>query len=224
MSNDVIRNYTGKYGSIGRKRRRRRKQPKYGLYFLFILFIAGIVAFEMWSTSDRYPMEHFVPTDQDYLFFINDIHTAGTQVASSQVWNALPESMHLGWVPTRINADFPIPDWVRNNFIDEKCCIAGNDFQEFSDEIFITKTTWIGSLIDDLYWLLPMIHKDNESEISIRKWPKGNRFFAVRGRVLIASPSREALVKLLISSRDSQDTVKNILDHSGTENFKGTIS
>ena len=222
MSDDVIRDYTGKYGSIYKRRRRRKRPRGHWRSLLLVLVIAGIAAFELWSTSDRYPIENYVPRNQKYVVYVNNILDTGKQMASSKIWGTLPESLNLRWVPGRLSSDFMMPEWVQNNVIGPTCCIAGNDLDSFSDEIFVTKMNWIGSLLDDFYWILPRITNDSPKDLDIRKWTTGNKYFTVRGRILIASPSREALVKVLESASDVSAS-GNIIAQSGTENFRGTI-
>lgn len=197
---DVARVYSGTKRTGGTKRRRlrrisiRRKGRFFGGVFGGIaLFLAF---WFLWTTRDSYPMRGLIPADQTYHVFVTGLLTKRQNIAASPVWTLAPETSSAAKVPALLQDNFGMPDWVLNNIAYGASHISGHDAGTFGDVLFVTKMSRIGCLVERFHRFVG-VSDDYAGGLELRYLPDAGVYYAVRGRMLIASPSRETVVRSL---------------------------
>jgi len=204
--------------------RRRRSHTGWGATLLVVILLGGGAFW--WLTRDTYPLARLIPAGQHYQLFADDVLTKRAKVAQSRLWQALPAS--LGWadVPQNLARDFGMPEWVLNNLLPDQCYVSGNDLRSFGDVLFVTRTTRIGCLLAKVSRFLPKAEHDPAGGLHLRRLPEPGLYYAVRGRLLLVSPSRNALIRALtVRPEESlQDKAPEHWKVSGAEDLRGTIA
>jgi len=208
-------------------RRRRRRSSGCGGWFLFPLFVLGLVAYGFWITRDTHPMARLIPREQVVQVFASDVLVKRGKIAASTVWRTFPESWGLLKVSERLNQDFGMPEWVLNNLIGPVCHVSGNDLQHFGDMLFVTQMRRIGCLVEKLHRLAPGIERDPAGGLHLRWVEELGLYYAVRGRILVMSPSREALVRAVTLREEDAldpDALARAVDAFGAEDLHGMVT
>ncbi len=207
-----------------RKRRRASWVPWRGLLLLVLLGVGGSVA---WLTRDTQSLAALVPAQQKYNVILVDILENRSRIASSDIWESLPESVGVAELPQRLSQDLGIPSWVLNNLIGRESYLTGNDVTQFSDALYLTRMSWIGSLILRGGRLLPGVEGDYAGGLKLSKLTEAGLFFAARGRVLLVTPSRDALIRALALPQDgglAETELAQRLSETGAEDLRGTVT
>jgi hypothetical protein len=124
-----------------------------------------------------------------------------------------------------LQTDGGMPEWVLNNLIRQQLYVLGNDLSGFSDVLALTKMSRIGCLLERLHPFMRGIDNDYAGGLRLRKLIDGAGYYAVRGRVLLFSPSRDVLIRALTLADDATIdpvTMAN-LTRSGTEDLRGVV-
>lgn len=193
---DVVRTFSGTELD---RRRRRRYQPvrshKRGrgclcIFAILVLIVAGCV----WMTRDSHPVERLLPASSAYHIVAHDLLGKRDRLATSKVWQAFPSAWKVDAIAGQINQDLGAPDWLLNNLIAGPCHIVGNDLASFSDFMFATRMSRVGCFLARFSRLLPSVQSERAGGLNLRSIKGQDLFFAVRGRALLVSRSRDALV------------------------------
>ena len=213
------------YSAARLRPRRSRSSRRRGRKLLFaVLAVAVLVLLVLWFTRDTTPLRNVIPAGQTYGVVLVDILNNRSTMADSAVWSALPDSWSHGDISSILGREMPVPDWILNNLIGDPCYVTGNDLDEFSDVLFITKMFRAGPLIERF---LPGIESDYAGGLRLRSVPSAGFFYAVRGRLLIVSPSRDALIRSLTLTEENmipETVLANALGASGTEQVRGLVT
>ena len=191
---DVQRVYRGPVrGRLSSTRRGRRRGgfPFKRLAFLLLLLLAGAA---YWISRDTHPLHSLIPSQQKYSVVLRDILKNRAELAESAVWDTLPPESGSGKITQALRGELGLPEWMARNIIVDDCYISGNDLRDFSDVLCVTKMTRIGTLVEQLHWVTSRIRRDTAGGLGLRHVPNAGMFYAVRGRILLISPSRDALV------------------------------
>jgi len=224
MSEDVVRNYTGQ----GRPLQRRHRQSyNFGIPWrrvLIALAILIVVAF-LWTTRDSFDITRCMPAGQRFSLVLADPVNNRSRIVQSQVWEAIPPSFGLAKALEPIQRNAGPPEWVLNNLIRGQLYLLGNDISSFSDVIGLTKMSRIGCLLERLHWFMPGIEGDYAGGLRLRKLKDSGMFYAVRGRILLFSPSRNELIRALTLTKEAaiDETTLSDLTRSGTEDMRGVV-
>jgi hypothetical protein len=218
---DVVRSYSGTLARSGSRRRRRRGSGvSWLLTFLVFLLILGWM---MWTSRDSYPLERMVPQKQAYYLYVADFLGRRETVAESGVWDLFPEGHGIRKFQGQLKENFDLPSWVANNVAYGPIVVSGNDLETFSDPLLATKMSRTACILEKLRYFFPDVEEDLAGGLSIQSVENGAFYYAVRGRILLASLSRSALVSALtlsesdaletehIAQRLSQDTASDVL-------------
>ena len=223
---ETIRSY--KPAATLRRHRRPRRRGGRGVLLLLaaIILLACAVA---WFTRDSFPFERVIPADQKYSVVLVDILGNRKAMAGSAVWRALPDMLHPRAVTDALGGDAPVPDWVLNNLVGETCYVTGNDLNGMSDVLFITRMYRGGRILEALHRFVPGIVRDEAGGLHLRQLTNGERdlYYAIRGRLLVLSPSRDMLIRCLTLPREEMsdaETVKLALAQSGSEQVRGIVA
>ncbi|MFO7975525.1 MAG: hypothetical protein R6V12_12915 [Candidatus Hydrogenedentota bacterium] len=222
---DVQRIYGGRiHGrfSTGRHRPRRRGFPFKRVIFVLLLLL---VALAYWITRDTHPLHRLIPSQQKYNIVLRDILSSRAELADSAVWQTLPPTIGSGRITEALRGELKLPEWMVRNIIVDDCYLSGNDLVAFSDVLCMAKMTRIGKLIEQLHWVTPSIQRDTAGGLGLRKFADESVFYAVRGRLLLFSPSRDALVNALTLKKEdalSETAFQQAFAETGDEDIGGT--
>ncbi|GMW03445.1 MAG: hypothetical protein AMXMBFR84_45790 [Candidatus Hydrogenedentota bacterium] len=218
---DTVRSYTTEAGSLQRRRRGRR--GGWWRVLLVILIVGTCWAF--WITRDSYSVRQFVAAKQAYHVVLSDPAQNRSRIASSPIWEALPASLGLTPLRTMVTETMGYPEWVFNNFVRERLHATGPDLTQFDDTVFVTRMSRMGRLLEPLGVWLPSIERDYAGGLALRKVIDPGFFYAVRGRVLIMSRSRDALIRSLTLDTDRviAEDEYSTLTQTGDEDLRGFI-
>ncbi len=182
----------------------RRQQKKRGRRIGRILLLATlfILGWGLWVTRDTHSMAEVIPFDQTYNVYLRNVLEKRETVTDSDVWQLLPSRYNVSEISAMGTFEAGAPDWIINNLLHDVCHISGKDIHEFDDVLFATRMSRIGTLIEYVYdWFSPAT-RDYAGGLDMRMLPDGVGYYAVRGRILLVSRSRDALINALTLKTD----------------------
>jgi hypothetical protein len=198
---DVVRNFS--MGGNLRKRRRdlrRRAAGRIGRGVLFLALVALVAV--LWMSRDNYDMGALIPKDRSFQACVVDVMRKQEMLGASRLWQLLPEGDATRAGFDRVSANPPLPKWLLNNLSTGTSHWSSSRPDNFEDILVVTRMTRIGCLAEKVLHFLPMIKADNAGGLRLRHVPEASLFYAVRGRVLLASPSRRILAHALTLDAD----------------------
>jgi len=179
----------------GGARRRQRRPPFFR--WVFLLATVAMIAWVAWVTRDAYPMAAVVPADNVYELYVVDFLDKRKVAAASPVWQLFPQEHDVRAWPETLASDHGAPEWVRNNLVAGPLYVGGRDVDGFSDPVGVAEMSRIGCLIERFRRFFLDTESDWAGGLALRRIPSFDLYYAVRGRVLVASPSRDAIVRAL---------------------------
>lgn len=227
---DVARIYVAPKRPGGQRFRRfrrmnlRKRGKFFGSVVLAVAALAGL--WFLWATRASYPMERLLPSDQKFHVFFSGLLAKRETIANSQAWSLAPEGSAAAKMPDLLRNSFGMPDWVINNVAYGDCHVSGRDVLRFSDLLFVTQMSRLGCLAERFHRFVGVVD-DHAGGLDLRFVPDAAVFYAVRGRVLVASPSREAVVRALTLREDdalSREDLARGLAEAGNADVYGRFS
>lgn len=204
---ETIRSYSG--GGL-RTRRRGKQGRRIGSFLLIALLTVLVWAF--WSTRDTHTMASLIPGEQSYAIYVPDLLSRRDAIASSPLWDLLPEASPYRRWRDALADNFGLPEWVLNNFIYGLCHVSGKDVAGFEDVLLVTRMTSVGTLVEKLNGFSDAVESDWAGGLKLRSVPELGLFYAVRGRVLIASPHRDAVIHALTLTEETAVSAARLAD------------
>lgn len=217
---DAVRSY-GTLASGPRPRRRGRFRG------FLVLAILAAVGYAWFSTRDTWPAPRLIPGDQKFWLAVTNIAEKRQKVAQSDVIKSLSGWFDTSALQRALQQDIPLPSWVVNNLMGETCYISGNDIDQFSDVLIVTKMTRVGAILERLHGFSSSVEDDPAGGLALRKIAGQSVYYAARGRILAISPSRDALIRALTLRPEecaSGKALARALEQSGSEDLRGSIS
>jgi hypothetical protein len=196
------------------------------LRWIVLALVVTVSVYALWISRNTYVPESFVPADQRLQIVVVDPLVKREALAASPVWEAMPAFTGLQQVPTMLRGVSDAPEWVLNNLIGEVCHVSAHDTQTFSDLLFVTTMTRVGVWIERCYSLRGNVEHDEAGGLELRKLPGQELHYAVRGRTLVASRSRDALIRALTlrpSESVAPESITGEIRPKGSEDLSGTI-
>lgn len=192
---DVLRNYS--WGGNPRKRRRdlRRRAGRVGGWVLVIAALFLVAA--LWITRNSHDMGGLVPAEGAFQASVDEIMRKRELLARSRVWELLPEDSAAREAVRAATGDLPVPEWLLNNLSTGVSHWTSPRLDDFSEVLLVSRMTRIGCLAAKLSRFLPGIEGDHAGGLRLCRVADAGFFYAVRGRILLASPSRRALIRAL---------------------------
>ncbi|HEO69664.1 MAG TPA: hypothetical protein ENN80_00255 [Candidatus Hydrogenedentes bacterium] len=224
---DVLRTYDPKQYKPLRSSHRRKSRKRGSGCGLLLMVLLALTAYGYWASRDTYPMARLIPRDQAFRVFAADLLNKRERLAASQFWSAIPPSWGLQRTPDMLREDFGLPVWVINNLVGPLCQLSGNDMEHLDDALFVTRMRRIGCLVEKLHWLKPGIERDHAGGLKLRYIEDEALFYAVRGRILVASPSRDALINALTLREENafdETSLAQAGKESREEDFHGAFA
>lgn len=219
---DVVRNYTG---SGGRLSGRTIGSRGGGCLWRIVLVCVALLLVFLWITRSSYDAAAFIPAGARYNVVLSDPVNGLDRIAASDVWNAWPDVASRDALARRLQQDPGVPRWVLNNLLTQRLYLAGGDVREFSDALAITHMSRIGTVIERVLTWGSGISSDYAGGLNMRHIHSSGLYYAVRGRILILSANRDALVRALtLRPGDMIDEAsrENLLAE-GAEDVRGTV-
>tara|TARA_R110001592_G_scaffold110139_1_gene306223 strand:- start:99 stop:1607 length:1509 start_codon:yes stop_codon:yes gene_type:complete len=178
----------------------------------------------IWTTRDNCPVERVIPGNQTYYFQARDLLYSRQELAHSALWETglVPDA--YAQIPTWMGNSFGYPDWVLNNLVSDVCYVSGTDFVAFSDLLVVTRMSRIGALLERYHRFMDGIEDEHAGGLALRRLENVDGYYAVRGRTLIFSPSRDAIVRALtLRETDAIETLETAgLD--GVDDLEGRVA
>ncbi|HIJ64313.1 MAG TPA: hypothetical protein HPP77_00060 [Candidatus Hydrogenedentes bacterium] len=222
MSDVVERVYTGRSGHVSARRRRTKRRS--GCFTIVLFLVLLTVAYGCWITRDTHSVGGFIPARQKYRCAVTDLLEKRTRVGHSALWRLVPKNTPLAELPEILESDFDFPDWVLNNVVGPNCYFAGDSP---ADMVFATKMSPVGCLIERPYRFSADVTPDHAGGLNLREVPRKALYYAVRGRVLLLSRSRNALIRsLTLREQDAagDDALADTFAQAGAEDVRGVVN
>lgn len=192
---EVVRNYTWG-GNPSRRRRDLRRRGK-GLAKFMLPLMLVLLALALWLTRDNYDRESFIPADASVEIYVHDVVEKVSEKLSSRVFTLVPESTGARRIIDALKEELPAPEWLLNNLSDDVCHIYGTGFESMDEMVVTTHMTRIGGIAERLMRLSSSGQEDFAGGLNLRYVPDAGVYYAVRGRTLLFSLSRERLIRAL---------------------------
>lgn len=193
-------------------------------FLLVVLLLTGGYAF--WISRDTRLVEEFVSANTTFRMVAQNVVENRSRIEQTSVWATLPEQWTSHSLPQLIGTSVNLPEWVQRNLVGRYVFMSGTDFNGFSDTVYITKLSRVGSVLERaLRWSVGN-DSDPAGGLNIRHLPEYDLFYAIRGRVAMLSSSRRALIETLtlneserVASEDWDDSIWLL----GNEDIRGTV-
>ncbi len=192
--------------------------------------VAGVVAvfvvYTVWISRDTNPAGEFIASDQRIQVVVPDLMKNRERLAGTPVWPLISASAPVARAYELLREDFGFPEWMLRNLVGGDVIVSGRDAETLSDLLYIARMTTVGCLIQRLLRLRPGVEGEWAGGLRLKKLVKKDLWYAARGRTLIASGSREALVRALTLTPEDRAEV-GLLDGTiadeGAENARGLL-
>ena len=189
------------------------------LLILLIMLVHGV-----WVTRDTTPFTRLIPADQQYGLFLSDIMIRRERLAQSFIWRAAPEL--TGGAAALLQAEPPLPEWVLHNLVSSTCYLSGNDLDTFDDVLILTRMSHVGAVLERYARLGPWSERDPAGGLNLRRLRDADLYYAVRGRTLALSPSRDSLIRALTLRPEdmvNEEHYEAATERSGLEDVGGVV-
>ena len=184
------------------------------------------IAFVLWVSRDTTPVHEFIALDQNIQLVVPQAMLNRERVAGTPIWSSVSKATRLARAHELLNENFGFPEWVLRNLVGGDVIITGNDLDQMSDLLYITRMTTVGCVIQRMIRLRPGIKGEWAGGLKLRKFVEADIWYAARGRTLIASSSREALVRALTlrpEERTDAEAVARLMADAAAEDARGTL-
>ncbi len=165
-------------------------------WIVLLFFVVGCL-WLVWTTRDSCPVERVIPKNQSFHFQVRDLLSTRQEIARSPLWDTGLVPENYAEIPTWIANSFGYPDWILNNLVSDVCYVSGTDLMTFSDLIVVTRMSRIGCLLERYHRFLDAIEDEHAGGLALRKLSGVDFYYAVRGRTIVFSPSRDAIIQAL---------------------------
>lgn len=213
MSEEVLRSYPARITGARGLRLGRRRRP--WVRYAFLSIVIGVPLYAWWVTRDTYPMGALIPKEQNYTLIFPDLIQGRNRIAQTSLWDALPPGHELRGMQAQLQNDFGLPEWLVNNIVAGVVHVSGRDVAGLTDAVLVTRMTRFGTLLERYRGWIDLIETDFAGGLQLHHVKPASLYYAVRGRVVVASRDRNALVQALVLTPD---------DALGEEGFEEAIS
>ena len=198
---DAVRTYTAPRRTAAATSRRRRASRGCAIPFALLIPIVVVLAiYAVWISRDSTTLAAHLPKQHRLRIVVSDVLGHRQEIADSGIWHALPLDDDLAQIPDMLTRDIEVPPWVLNNIIGSQCFLSGDTIGDGHELLFVTKMHRLGVLIERAYRWFGEAEYDAAGGLSLRHLTQPDLHYAVRGRVLLVSPSRRTLIHALTLS------------------------
>jgi hypothetical protein len=191
--------------------------------FLLALFL-GVYIY--WTTRDTRDIEEFIQSDTTYQLVAQRLIENRARFQDTAAWFALSDQWKSHPFPELLKTPVNLPEWAQRNLIGQFVFISGKDARTFSDAVYITKLSPVGSVLERMLRWTNGNESDPAGGLNMRRIESYDLFYAIRGRIALLSTSRRALVHTLTLSKEeriSPELWNDSILQLGGEELKGTL-
>lgn len=186
---DVVRNY-----SAGRTRRRSRSGSRsHSAVLIPIIGAAVFAAYAFWISRDLYALNEFIERDPEVSLYISRPLDYREEIAAADIWNVFPANHEARSIPDLLRKDWGMREWIQRNAIGSEAYVYSNE----EGLLFLTRMSPVGVLTERAYRKLPRVKIEETGGLGIRYYADEEMYYAVRGRILLASSTRRSLIRAL---------------------------
>jgi hypothetical protein len=199
-----------------------RRRGRFGRRLLGLLVLVVIVAAALflWLTRDARPLHEFIAADQELYVAVEDFAANRAILAASPLLDFAPDAQDLR-ASLELAQEQDAPDWVLHNILGSRGILTRTDGAE-GEWLFVTRMHRIGAGIAWLHQFSGAVESDPAGGLRLRHMPEQGVYYTVRGRALIASASREALIHSLTLLPEAQLSPESqLLTEGGAEQVRG---
>lgn len=224
--NDALRSYSRPLGlpKTGKRMRRigPRRWPRYAAVIGLLLFV-----YALWISRDSQPMDRFIPRESAYRLYLTDTLKKRGAVLNSPVWPAIDGAPLLSDIPDLFEVDLGLAEWILNNTIGGRSVLFGDDVERFEDAVLVSRMTRVGRIIERLRRFSSSAQIDRAGGLDLRFMPVPEAYYAIRGRTILFSRSRQALIEAVtLHTKESidRDVFAAAFRGAGVEDLRGVLS
>lgn len=203
-----------------------RTQRRRSVRNVILLILVALVAAYFWTTRDNWPMARLVPRDAAFQLCATDLLRNRKEIAASRVWELAPKDSPITEIRTTLSGNLGMPEWIVNNLVYGLGLVSGPDLDDPTEAIFVTSISRIGCILERLRVFTDLVQEDHAGGLNLRHVPSANLYYAIRGRVFVASQDRAALVRALTLREDqalSDDDFHAIHEAAKGRNLLATL-
>ena len=222
---DAIRSYSRPSSYAKNRSRGLLRQGLRFTRFILLFVVIGCV-YLFWISRNTHDIRNFVPNDAAYQITSKDLVQNRDRILESRVWQSLPDTLNVNPIVGLLDTDISTSDMVLRNVMGQHLLIYGQDAEHFSDAVFIVKMTAVGTLLERKARRQSTNMYDEAGGLGIRFLSEHELYYSTRGRLIISSLSREALVRALTLPADAvvgEALDINSLWPEGDEDIRGRI-
>ena len=222
---DAIRSYSRPSSYAKNRSRGLLRQGLRFTRFILLFVVIGCV-YLFWISRNTHDIRNFVPNDAAYQITSKDLVQNRDRILESRVWQSLPDTLNVNPIVGLLDTDIATSDMVLRNVMGQHLLIYGQDAEHFSDAVFIVKMTAVGTLLERKARRQSTNMYDEAGGLGIRFLSEHELYYSTRGRLIISSLSREALVRALTLPADAvvgEALDINSLWPEGDEDIRGRI-
>lgn len=198
---ETARSYTIASKKAGRRRRRRFASASRAVAFLFV----GVAAVLLWMTRDSHELWRFLPSGQKVYVLASNPLATREELQFSRVWGAFPTPVVNEW-RDRLSWEPSVPSWLLRHVLREQLVVTSASLDRGGDALITARMSRLGALITRMLPLLPQVERDHAGGLGLLRLDNPELYLAVRGRVLLASFSRDTLIRALtLTTGDTMD-------------------
>lgn len=204
---EVLRSWSGAKPN----RRGARRRPVVRNTILFMVFFS--LGWAWWNSRDTHDIGDLLPDEPAFQIHVEDVLEKRFVIARSEFWDFLPKDHPGQAIPKALAQELDMPDWVQKNLFPGYCHISGDSMDDFEAALFVSKMTRTGVLLERFRGYIDGVEEDYAGGLKIRYVPGASVYYAIRGRVLLLSASRQTLIQSLTlhpqdaMGQDSLDTL-----------------
>lgn len=191
-----------------------------------LLFFVALGVYAYWISRDTHDIRQFVGTDPGAIIVTRSVLENRAEVFNSASWSMLSEEARAHPLPTVFATEFGAPDWVLRNLFGQYVLTTTPMGSDYTDAVYMSKMSPFGVLIERAMRQSSGIQKDRAGGLYLQYLTNHELYYAVRGRLVIASLSRRALIHALTLGSDEQipeDAWDDSILNAGGEDVRGTI-
>lgn len=221
---ETLRTYTRQNPSRGFSisGRRRGKKRNVVLASAAIIFLASM----FWISRDTNPVEEFIAADRGVHIVISDVMQERSRLARAAVWSTFPEGSMPANLPKVLGDNFGFPEWVLRNVVGGDLIVTGDSLADPGELLYLSRMTVVGCAIERAMRLRPGVAEDWAGGLRLHALTDSGLYYAVRGRIFIASASRRAIVGALTLAPDARldaESIIRVAAEPGSESARGVV-
>lgn len=211
---------TARTWTPGHRKRRRRAV---GVGRVLLMAAAAGLGWVLWVTRDTYSPHELIPATPPGELYIADLPAQREKLGEAAWWGMFPAGSAAQRLQELLRSDPGVPSWVLNHLFPDVAHVAMVHPENFSEVVVTTRVTRLLALLERFHGLMPGISEDAAGGLALRRVDDAGIYYAVRGRMLAASPSRRALIHALTLSREEALSAEKYAERAEAARSQGVL-